>query len=63
MSEFKKTETKKIKTSKEIVEDLDYLFQKVNWDKSWLDSKAIVIMNEVFFDIKRLDRKALNPNL
>lgn len=32
---------------KVVVEDLEYLFSKVNWSASMLDSKAIEIMNNI----------------
>ncbi len=47
-----------MKTSKEIVGDLRHLFSKVDWGKSFLDARAVTIMNEVFSDIRGLDSKS-----
>jgi len=46
----------KMKTADEIIEDMDYLFSKVNWAKSFLDAKAIAIMGNLSTDIKLLER-------
>jgi hypothetical protein len=43
-----------MKTKEEIIEDLNYLFSKINWGTSFLDAKAITIMNEISKDIKEL---------
>ncbi len=37
-----------------INEKIDYLFSKINWKDSNLDSKAIEIMNNLKSDIKEL---------
>ena len=44
-----------MKTTKEIREDLNYLFSKIDWKKSFLDAKAITIMNEIGKDIQELE--------
>ena len=36
-----------MKTAKEINEDIEYVFGKINWGTSFLDAKAIKIMNEL----------------
>jgi len=37
-----------------INEDLAYLFSKINWDTSFLDARAITIMNEIRSRINNL---------
>ena len=44
----------KIKNWKEIKEDINYLFSKINWGASFLDAEAITIMNEFVSDIEKL---------
>lgn len=44
-----------MKTAKEINEDIKYLFGKVNWGTSFLDAKAIEIMNNLRKDITKLE--------
>lgn len=36
-----------------VLEDLDYLFSKINWGQSNLDAKAIQIMNSLKADITK----------
>ena len=43
----------KIKNWEEIKKDIDYLFSKINWGESFLDAKAIAIMNEFVIDIEK----------
>lgn len=45
------------KTAKEIRENLNYLFDKINWGSSFLDAKAVTIMNEIGQDIINLEKK------
>lgn len=45
-----------MKTAKEINQDLAYLFSKINWADSWLDAKAVTIMNQIGKDIKELEK-------
>jgi len=44
----------KNKSWKEIKEDINYLFSKIDWGKSFLDAKAVTIMNEFIADIEKL---------
>lgn len=44
-------------TAKEINEDLDYLYSKINWGASFLDSKAVTIMNELSGKIRDLEKQ------
>ena len=43
-----------MKTKKEIIEDIRYLFSKINWGQSFLDAKAIDIMNTLTRDIEEI---------
>lgn len=43
------------KTAKEIIENIKYLFGRINWRHSFLDAKAICIMNNLSKDIKNLE--------
>jgi hypothetical protein len=43
------------KTAKEIRENLNYLFSKISWEHSFLDAKAVTIMNEIGQDIMNLE--------
>lgn len=40
-----------MKETKQIKENIDYLFSKINWGDSALDAKAITIMNTLKKDI------------
>jgi len=44
-------------TAKQINEELDYLYSKINWGTSFLDSKAITIMNELSGKIRDLEKQ------
>ena len=46
-----------MKTTKEINEDIAYLFKKINWGSSFLDAKAVEIMNNLGKDIIELEKK------
>jgi hypothetical protein len=37
-----------------IVEDLNYLFSKINWGDSFLDARAVSIMNEISHRIGKI---------
>ena len=43
------------KRIKEIEKDIDYLFKKINWGASFLDAKAIEIMNTLKQKIRNLE--------
>ena len=43
------------KTKEEIIRDIQYLFSRINWKESYLDAKAIGIMNTVTMDILNLE--------
>ena len=43
--------------AKQINEDLDYLYSKINWGASFLDSKAVTIMNELSGKIRDLEKQ------
>lgn len=45
-------------TAKEIIQDLSYLHSKVNWGTSFLDAKAITIMNEFSEKIRKLEKQS-----
>lgn len=45
------------KTAKAIIEGINYLFERINWHHSFLDAKAIDIMNNLSSDIKNLEKK------
>jgi len=58
--------TKKDKMEKEFVlsekrkktaEDIEYLFSKIDWKNSFLDAKAIQIMNEFWKDVIDADKE------
>jgi len=54
------TEAEKINLSKkreELRKDIDYLFSKINWSASFLDAKAITIMNEFWKDLIISDKE------
>ena len=42
---------------KQTREDINYLFSKIDFGKSFLDSKAITIMNEFWKDIIEADKE------
>lgn len=42
-------------TKADINSNIDYLFKKINWGSSFLDAKAIQIMNELKSDIAKLE--------
>lgn len=47
-----------------LVDDLRYLFSKISWDKSFLDARAVDIMNTLekrIFDLE-LDSNVYNDN-
>lgn len=44
-------------TAKEINEDLNYLYSKINWGASFLDAKAVTIMNELSGKILDLEQQ------
>lgn len=43
-----------MKTKAEIIKGIEYLFSKINWGASFLDGKAIQIMNTLKRDIEAL---------
>ncbi len=43
-----------MKTKEQINEDIAYLFSKINWGTSFLDAKAVQIMNSLKQDINNL---------
>lgn len=45
-------------TAEEINNNISYLFEKIDWGKSWLDSKAIDIMNNLSKNIKKLEEQS-----
>ena len=47
---------------KQILEDLDYLFKKINWGASFLDARAAQIMNEISNNIAALEPEIHSPN-
>lgn len=47
-------QNKKIKSWDKVREDIKYLFSKINWGQSFLDAKAVTIMNEFVSDIDKL---------
>lgn len=46
-----------MKTAAEIIEDLEYLYSRIDWGKSFLDARAIRIMNSLPDDIRNLEDK------
>lgn len=47
-------------TAQQIVDDLYYLFDKINYGKSALDNHAIYIMNNISSDITQLEKQHIN---
>jgi hypothetical protein len=45
------------KERKNQFKDIEYLFSKINWSKSFLDADAIRIMNEFRGDILKADKE------
>lgn len=45
-----------MKTYEEVKADIDYLYSKINWGSSFLDAKAIQIMNELPESIRTMKR-------
>lgn len=45
-----------MKTQAEVLADIDYLFSKINWGSSFLDAKAIRIMNELPNSIRTMQK-------
>lgn len=45
------------KEIEKINEDLGYLFDKINWGDSFLDAKAVCILNEIRGRISKLGEK------
>jgi hypothetical protein len=45
-------------TAKKINENIDYLFSKIDWGRSWLDAAAITIMNNLRKDINALEEQS-----
>jgi len=44
-------------TAKEIIEDLKYFYTKINFGASYLDAKAVTIMNEIEGKIIKLEKE------
>ena len=47
---------------KKVVDDIDYLFSKINWNKSNLDAEAIFIMNGLVLNISNLIKEDENES-
>ena len=45
-------------TAKKINENIDYLFSKIDWGRSWLDAEAVTIMNNLRKDINALEEQS-----
>lgn len=44
--------TKEEVTEQLVADEISYLFSKINWAESWLDAKAIQVMNNLNRHIK-----------
>ena len=44
-------------TEDKIIEDIKYLFSKINWSASFLDAKAINIMNILCAEVGRIKQE------